>query len=58
MYMWLRVPLDLYIVVLVLNFAVAYIVSIFTKNPPAHIQELVESVRIPRGTEDLKSGHK
>jgi cation/acetate symporter len=41
-----------------INFAVAYIVSIFTKNPPAHIQELVESVRIPRGTEDLKSGHK
>ncbi len=40
-----------------INFLVAYVVSIFTKSPPAHIQELVESVRIPRGTQDLKSGH-
>lgn len=31
------------------NFAVAIIVSRMTAPPPAHIQELVESVRIPRG---------
>jgi cation/acetate symporter len=31
------------------NFAVAYFVSRATAAPPAHIQELVESVRIPRG---------
>ncbi|KPP93029.1 MAG: cation/acetate symporter [Rhodobacteraceae bacterium HLUCCA08] len=33
----------------VANFAVAFIVSGMTKPTPAHIQELVESVRIPRG---------
>ena len=32
-----------------INFAVAYIVSGMTKPVPQHIQELVESVRIPRG---------
>ena len=32
-----------------INFAVAYIVSMVTAPPPQHIQDLVESVRIPRG---------
>jgi cation/acetate symporter len=32
-----------------LNFAVAYGVSYATKAPPAYIQELVESIRVPRG---------
>ncbi|MDG4649572.1 cation acetate symporter [Roseibacterium sp. SDUM158017] len=31
------------------NFAVAYFVSKATAAPPQHIQELVESVRVPRG---------
>ena len=31
------------------NFAAALIVSYFTKEPPAEIQELVEDIRIPRG---------
>jgi len=31
------------------NFAVAYVVSSMTAAPPQHIQDLVESVRIPRG---------
>ncbi|MCT4683530.1 MAG: cation acetate symporter [Roseicyclus sp.] len=31
------------------NFAVAYVVSNATAAPPQHIQDLVESVRIPRG---------
>ncbi|MBU2891571.1 sodium:solute symporter family protein [Celeribacter halophilus] len=31
------------------NFAVAYLVSNATEEPPAEIRELVESVRIPRG---------
>jgi cation/acetate symporter len=34
----------------VLNFAVTFIVSRVTAPPPAEIQELVESVRIPRGS--------
>ncbi|WP_284264354.1 sodium:solute symporter family protein [Roseicyclus amphidinii] len=33
----------------VINFAVAYVVSNATAAPPQHIQDLVESVRIPRG---------
>ncbi len=33
----------------ILNFTVAFIVSRVTTPPPAEIQELVESVRIPRG---------
>jgi cation/acetate symporter len=33
----------------VANFAVAYFVSKATAAPPQHIQDLVESVRIPRG---------
>ncbi|MBO6602251.1 MAG: cation acetate symporter [Roseicyclus sp.] len=33
----------------VANFLVAYLVSRVTAEPPQHIQELVESVRIPRG---------
>lgn len=33
-----------------INFAVAMTVSRFTAEPPAHIQELVESVRVPRGS--------
>ncbi|MFN7103183.1 MAG: sodium:solute symporter family protein [Pseudorhizobium sp.] len=32
-----------------LNFAAAYIVSMMTAAPPRHIQELVESIRVPRG---------
>ena len=32
-----------------LNFAAAYVVSSMTAAPPQHIQDLVESVRIPRG---------
>ncbi|HUG62453.1 MAG TPA: sodium:solute symporter family protein, partial [Methylomirabilota bacterium] len=33
----------------VVNFIVAYVVSSVTEAPPRHIQELVESVRVPRG---------
>ena len=32
-----------------LNFAVAYMVSNATEAPPEEIQELVESIRVPRG---------
>lgn len=33
----------------IINFAVAYTVSHFTKEPPLHIQELVENIRVPSG---------
>ncbi len=32
-----------------LNFAVAYVVSSMTQAPPKHVQDLVESIRVPRG---------
>lgn len=42
-------PLSFGAVGALINFAVAFGVSAVTKAPPAHIQELVESVRYPRG---------
>lgn len=42
-------PLSFGAVGALLNFAVAFIVSYSTKAPPLEIQELVESVRSPRG---------
>ena len=33
----------------ILNFAVAYVVSSVTEEPPQEIQDLVESVRYPKG---------
>ncbi|WP_432471975.1 sodium:solute symporter family protein [Amphritea sp. HPY] len=34
---------------MILNFIVAYVVSMMTPPPPAEIQELVEKIRVPRG---------
>lgn len=34
---------------MVLNFIVSFVVCKFTAEPPEHIQELVETIRIPRG---------
>ncbi|CAM3844565.1 sodium:solute symporter family protein [Rheinheimera salexigens] len=42
-------PLSFGAIGAVINFTVAFIVSSLTAPPPAHIQELVESVRYPRG---------
>ena len=39
-----------------INFGVAYIVSMMTAPPPKEIQDLVESVRIPRGA-GAATGH-
>ena len=33
-----------------LNFSSAWVVSKFTSAPPAHIQALVEDIRVPRGS--------
>ncbi len=40
-----------------INFAVAFAVDKVTKEPPEHIQELVESVRVPRGAGAAQAGH-
>jgi cation/acetate symporter len=39
------------------NFAVAFAVDAVTKEPPVHIQELVESVRTPRGAKAVDGAH-
>ena len=39
-----------------INFVVAYVVSNATEEPPVEIQELVESIRIPRGA-GAATGH-
>jgi len=39
-----------------INFATAIIVSKMTKEPPEHIQHLVEDIRVPRGSGDA-TGH-
>jgi len=38
----------------VLNFAVAYAVSLSTADTPREIKELVESVRVPRGAAEAQ----
>ncbi len=39
------------------NFTVAFVVDKVTKEPPEHIQALVESVRIPRGAKAVDGAH-
>jgi cation/acetate symporter len=39
------------------NFAVAFIVDKVTKEPPEHIQAMVENVRIPRGAKAVDGAH-
>jgi len=40
-----------------INFAVAFIVDKVTKEPPEHIQHMVEAVRIPRGAKAVDGSH-
>ncbi|MDS9467990.1 sodium:solute symporter family protein [Paracoccus sp. MBLB3053] len=42
-------PASFGVVGALLNFLVAYLVSNATEEPPVHVQELVESIRIPSG---------
>ena len=39
------------------NFVVAFLVDKVTKEPPVHIQAMVEAVRIPRGSKLVTGGH-
>ncbi|MEO1746603.1 MAG: cation acetate symporter, partial [Pseudomonadota bacterium] len=41
----------------IINFAVAFTVSRATEAPPKHIQDLVESVRVPRGASAAAVDH-
>ena len=40
-----------------INFIVAYVVDKVTKEPPEHIQHMVEAVRIPRGSKAVDGSH-
>ncbi len=39
------------------NFIVAFVVDKFTAEPPAHIQQMVEDVRVPRGAGAVTGSH-
>ena len=39
------------------NFAVAFAVDKVTPEPPAHIQQMVENVRVPRGSKAVDGAH-
>ena len=39
------------------NFAVAFAVDKLTKEPPEHIQHMVEAVRVPRGSKAVDGAH-
>ncbi|MBV2193242.1 MAG: cation acetate symporter, partial [Azonexus sp.] len=39
------------------NFIVAFVVDKMTKEPPEHIQHMVENVRIPRGAKAVDGAH-
>ena len=41
----------------VVNFIVAFLVDKVTAEPPAHIQQMVEAVRIPRGSKMVSGAH-
>ncbi|MGV8935313.1 MAG: sodium:solute symporter family protein [Gallionellaceae bacterium] len=41
----------------IVNFAVAFVVDKFTKEPPEHIQHMVEAVRTPRGSKAVDGAH-
>lgn len=41
----------------IVNFIVAFVVDKVTAEPPAHIQQMVENVRIPRGSKAVDGAH-
>lgn len=50
-------PEGIGVIGMVLNFAVAFLVSRLTAAPPEHIQHLVEDIRVPRGAGDASAAH-
>ena len=54
-YLWGIAPTGIGTLGMVLHFIVAYIVSRMTEPPPQHIQDLVESIRVPRGAGEAQA---
>ncbi|NNE06427.1 MAG: cation acetate symporter [Xanthomonadales bacterium] len=50
-------PEGIGVVGMVLNFAVAWAVSMMTEEPPEEVQELVEFIRVPRGAAAAVDSH-
>jgi cation/acetate symporter len=48
-------PLSIGTIGAVVNFAVAYVVSMATKAPPQHVVDLIESIRVPKGAGSAQS---
>jgi cation/acetate symporter len=48
-------PLSIGTVGAVVNFVSAYVVSMVTKAPPAHVVDLIESIRVPKGAGKAQS---
>jgi cation/acetate symporter len=48
-------PLSIGAVGAVVNFVVAYVVSMVTKAPPQHVVDLIESIRVPKGAGKAQS---
>ena len=48
-------PLSIGTIGAVVNFVVAYAVSMVTKAPPAHVIALIESIRVPKGAGSAQS---
>ena len=42
---------------MLLNFIVTFVVSRFTSEPPQHIQDMIEDIRIPRGAKEAGPMH-
>jgi cation/acetate symporter len=54
-YLWGIAPTGIGTIGMILNFIVALVVSSITPPPPAHIQEMVENIRVPRGAGSASS---
>ena len=48
-------PLSIGTIGALVNFAVAYVVSMATKAPPQHVVDLIESIRVPKGAGSAQS---
>jgi len=56
--LWLGIsPEGIGTVGMVINFVISYVVSAITPAPPIEIQELVESIRFPRGAKEAGAAH-
>ena len=51
------VPEGIGFVGMLINFAVAFIVNLFSPPPPQHVQEMVESIHIPTGSMEVPGTH-